>query len=391
MSSQSLFKSAREQLLIERQLRTYSFQSLMLDMAIGAIDPITYLPGVRERTIMEIFGPNQTGKTLLAENLMESVLTRDPNFYALFLSTEESKVERFMMRGLDIDRIRMWNYSSRDSKGELIPAISALDMAAELIYKDKDCRLVIIDSVKALTTPEEQKKDVDDRTIAVREHILTSYLRKHLSQNNSNAICLLINQTSQTIKTMGRNPEVGYNFKEYTSGGLFSNHVCDVRIDCDSTLIEGKEKHSVTQMNPGIGYNFFFKLIKNKCCKSNSHTTNRRAVVEFYFDRGRFFRGKEVLDIAEHLGIIQQLSSKKEEREPGKAYASGHYYYFGDESINGYNNACEWLDSDPKGIVYREELEKLIVPRGEEFFSIPGTTNKKKAKELLDGKAGEEG
>ena len=142
--------NAKDQLDKERNLETFQTGSFMLDLAIGTIDKKTGLPGVRARTVLEAFGPNQTGKTLLAEMVALSVLNRNSKYKIFWLFSEEPNLERMDALGLDLERVIPWSYGSCDDADNIRLAGEGLDMACEYVKKDPFVKMVVIDSIKAL-------------------------------------------------------------------------------------------------------------------------------------------------------------------------------------------------------------------------------------------------
>lgn len=97
-------RKASELVKQQANYRVYSTGSFMLDCAIGEKDPITGNGGIPERTIVEVFGKNQSFKTGLAEQLIKSVLNADPTNQAIVLYAEEPDMDRLESLGVDMDR-----------------------------------------------------------------------------------------------------------------------------------------------------------------------------------------------------------------------------------------------------------------------------------------------
>jgi len=351
----------------ENNLRTFSTGSFWLDLAIGKIDPITGLPGIPEKAICEFFGPNQTFKTGTVEQLMKSVLFADSSNKVLLIGAEEpifSRMERVLGKE-NLKRVSTWTFHGEDEDDEEAVRLAeeALGIAQDVVYKDKNYKLVIIDSIKALVSSKQMYdkknfRDINDQVIAQRANLMNDFVPKFIACNKSKAILFMTNQISESI---GPSFLTGENIKLKTSGGRGKEHFATLRVDCASVKIE-TEEHKLMNIKQSIGLKIFYTIIKNKYANISGY---RRAISEFSFEENRFLREREVLSMAEYLGLVET--------------ARGGWYTIDGQKFHGQDVAERYLYEHE---ITRQNLEKEIIKQSDDFF-VKTKANKTKAKDEL--------
>lgn len=334
----------------------------MLDCAIGEKDPIKGNGGIPERTIIEVFGKNQSFKSGTSEHLAKSILEDDKNNKVLFVYAEEPDMDRFQSIGVDMNRVHTLGcYEDEETKLQM--AERHLELAKKAV-QDPSVKLVVIDSIKALCSVKQLydkrgniKELEDEEQMAIRAKLVGEFIRD-FTQLNQRAILLMTNQVSDKI---GISYEVGPEFRVQTPGGRYKEYMAHLRIEASTRPIYTEREHALTGKRLLLGWEVWYRIIKNKYSKK---TGNRVAMSEFYFDPPGFRRGAEVLNCAEYLGIVQKSGSA--------------IYIVGEQKIRGYDNAVKTLQSDTK---LRESLEQQILLRSEELFLDKG--DDKSSEELL--------
>ena len=190
----------------------------MLDCAIGEKDPINGNGGIPERSIVEIFGKNQCGKTLTSEYLMKSVLEADEDNHVIVLYAEEPDMDRLDSLGIDKDRLHVLGcFEDEDTK--LQTAEKHLEVIKRAV-QDESVKLIVIDSLKALCSMKQiytKKGDIkeleDDEQMAIRAKLVGEFIRD-FSHLNKKAILFMTNQVSDQI---GISYEVGPEFRSQDS------------------------------------------------------------------------------------------------------------------------------------------------------------------------------
>lgn len=354
--------SAKELLEKERNLKTFSTGCLWLDLAIGKTDIETGLLGIPEGTICEFFGPNQTLKTGTAEQLTRSVLARNKNYYAIYILSEEPNVERMSGLGLDLDRIKVWTFVEDDSDEGIRKAEGGLDIVNQTVLTDPNCKLIVIDSIKALASEQElvdgkNLRSLSKDNMAPRAKLMNKFLNQFVASNKANAVLFMTNQISESI---GPDFLTGGNFKPKTSGGRGKEHIAFLRVECDSIKIETEDKHPLMNCKIQTGLQVFYTIHKNKFAKT---TGNRRAIASFSFAERRFLREKEILSLGCYLDVIE---------------TRGAYYVYDGVKVHGKEAMEKYLFEHPEQM---QKIEKEVVSKSELIFQLKA---KVKAEEVLN-------
>ncbi|HJD53676.1 MAG TPA: recombinase RecA [Candidatus Avibacteroides avistercoris] len=280
--------------------------SLTLDAALG-------VGGYPRGRIIEIYGPESSGKTTLAIQAIAEA--QKAGGVAAFIDAEHA-FDRFYAAKLGVDVDNLW--ISQPDDGE-----QALEITEQLI-RSAAVDIIVIDSVAALTPRAEIEGDMGDSKVGLQARLMSQALRKLTSAiSKTKTTCIFINQLREKIGMMFGNPET-------TTGGNALKFYASVRLDIRSagTIKEGEEV---------VGRETKVKVVKNKVAPPF-----RRAQFDMIFGEG-ISRVGEVVDLGTDLGIITK---------------SGAWYSFNDTKIGQGRDAVKQTLRD--NVELREEIEKLI-------------------------------
>jgi recombination protein RecA len=263
-------------------IKSISTGSLLIDEAIG----VNGLPCGR---IIEVFGPESSGKTTLA--LQTIAQAQKAGGICAFIDAEHALDPKYATNlGVNIDELII----SQPDFGE-----QALDIA-EMLIRSNAVDLIVIDSVAALVPKAELEGEMGDTHVGLQARLMSQALRKLTSIiHKSNAILLFINQIRQTISGMSFGP------KETTSGGKALKFYASVRLDIRK--IASLKKNEVH-----FGNRVCVKIVKNKVA-----APFKTVEVDLIFNEG-ISKELELLDMAIARNIIKQ---------------SGSWFSFGDAKL----------------------------------------------------------
>jgi recombination protein RecA len=270
--------------------------SLTLDIALG-------VGGLPRGRVVEVFGPESSGKTTLVYHVIAEAQRRGG--ICAFIDAEHAMDPAYAKRiGVDIDNLLV----SQPDTGE-----QALEIT-ELLIRSGALDVVAIDSVAALTPKAEIEGEMGDSHPGLQARLMSQALRKLAGTlNRTDTICLFTNQLREKIGVMFGNPET-------TSGGRALRFYASVRLDIRriETLKEGTE---------AFGNRVRVKVVKNKVAPPF-----KQAEFDIIYGTGFSWEGT-VLD----TGIEQKVVSK-----------AGSYFSFGDERLGqGRQNATAFLREHP--------------------------------------------
>lgn len=283
--------------------------SLSLDVALG-------IGGVPKGRIIEIYGPESSGKTTLALHIVSEV--QKTGGTAAYIDVENALDPLYAQAiGVDIDELLV----SQPDSGEA--ALGILDS----LVRSGAVDIVIVDSVAALVTQQEIDGDIGDAQVAGQARLMSQALRK-LSGSiaKSNCIVIFINQLRMKIGVVYGNPEV-------TSGGNALKYYASVRIDIrkSEALKTGTETY---------GNRVKCKVVKNKVAPPF-----RTAEFDILYGHG-ISKSGELIELGVELGIIEK---------------SGAWFYLdGERLAQGRENARIALENDPEKFA---EVEKKILDK----------------------------
>jgi recombination protein RecA len=283
--------------------------SISLNAALG-------VGGYPKGRIIEIFGPESSGKTTLAIHAIAEA--QKAGGIAAFIDAEHA-FDRFYAQKLGVDIENL--YISQPDNGE-----QALEIADQLI-RSAAIDIIVIDSVAALTPKKEIEGDMGDSAVGLHARLMSQALRKVTATiSKTNTTCIFINQLREKIGVMFGNPET-------TTGGNALKFYASVRLDI----------RRVTSIKDGdnvIGNQVRVKVVKNKVAPPF-----RKAEFEITFGEGISKIG-EIVDLGVELGIIKK---------------SGSWFSYGDSKLAQGRDATKALLKDNPELC--DELEVLIMEK----------------------------
>lgn len=270
--------------------------SLSLDIALG-------LGGLPKGRIIEVYGPESSGKTTVALHCVAEVQKRGG--IAGFIDAEHALDPVYARNiGVDIDNL----YISQPDCGE-----QALEIT-ETMVRSGAVDIVVVDSVAALVPKAEIDGDMGDSHVGLQARLMSQALRKLTAViSKSNCIVIFINQLREKVGVMFGNPET-------TTGGRALKFYSSVRLDVRRT-------ESLKQAGEIVGNHVRVKVVKNKIAPPF-----REAEFDIMFGQG-ISREGDVLDLAVNAGIVNK---------------SGAWYaYEGDKIGQGRENAKNYIHENP--------------------------------------------
>ena len=300
---------------ISVNVEALSTGSLSLDMALG-------IGGVPRGRIIEIYGPEASGKTTLALHVVASA--QKAGGEAAYIDVEHALEPAYAKAlGVDIDSLLI----SQPDTGE-----QALDIAESLV-RSGAIDLVVVDSVAALVPRAEIDGDIGDNHVGLQARMMSQAMRKlSASINKTKTIAIFINQLREKVGVMFGNPET-------TPGGRALKFYSSVRLDVrGNTQIKG----TGDQKDSNIGKETKIKVVKNKVAPPF-----KTAEVEIMYGEG-ISRTGELIKIASDLDIINK--------------AGAWFSYNGEKIGQGSENAKKYLADHPD--VFDEIDHKVRVHYG---------------------------
>ena len=288
------------------EIEAISTGALNLDIALG-------IGGIPRGRIIEIYGPESSGKTTLALHAVAEA--QKTGGEAAFIDAEHALDPSYAKKiGVDIDNLIV----SQPDTGE-----QALEIAEALI-RSGAIDIVVVDSVAALVPKAEIDGDMGDAHVGLQARLMSQALRKLAGTiNKTNATIIFINQLREKVGVMFGNPET-------TAGGRALKYYASVRMDI-------RRIEAIKQDGEVVGNRTRVKIVKNKVAPPF-----REAEFDIVYGKGISKEGS-VLDLAVDLDIIEK---------------SGSWFSYNGEKIGqGRENVKRQLAENPK---FMEEVEKKV-------------------------------
>ena len=280
--------------------------SLSLDIALG-------LGGVPKGRVIEVYGPESSGKTTVTLHMIAEVQKRGG--IAGFIDAEHALDPVYAKNiGVNIDEL----YISQPDSGD-----QALEIA-ETMVRSGAMDIIVIDSVAALVPRQEIEGDMGDSHVGLQARLMSQALRKLTPViSKSNCVVIFINQLREKVGVMFGNPET-------TTGGRALKFYASVRMDV-------RRIETLKQNGEMVGNRTRIKIVKNKIAPPF-----KEAEFDIMFGKGISKEG-DILDLATKLDLVNK---------------SGAWYaYNGDKIGQGRENAKIYLGQHPE---IMEELEEKI-------------------------------
>lgn len=279
---------------------------LSLDLALG-------LGGVPRGRVIEIYGPESSGKTTVALHMISEV--QKQGGIAGFIDAEHALDPVYAKNiGVDIDEL----YISQPDSGD-----QALEIA-ETMARSGAIDIIVIDSVAALVPKQEIEGDMGDSHVGLQARLMSQALRKLTPViSKSNCVVIFINQLREKVGVMFGNPET-------TTGGRALKFYASVRMDV-------RRIETLKQSGEMVGNRTRVKIVKNKIAPPF-----KEAEFDIMFGKG-ISRAGDILDLATGIDLIKK---------------SGAWYAYEGEKIGqGRENAKLYLENHPE---LMEELDRKV-------------------------------
>jgi recombination protein RecA len=287
-----------------------------------ALDIATGVGGIPKGKIIEIFGPESSGKTTLALHVIAEAQKRGG--IAVFIDAEHALDPKYAQKiGVDVDNL----YISQPDYGE-----QALEIAESLL-RSGAVDVIVIDSVAALVPKDELEGEIGEAHVGKQARLMAQALRKLKSlAHNANAAVIFINQLREKIGVMFGNPET-------TPGGRALKFFADMRLDV-RRIGDAKEGDNK------VGSRVRVKVVKNKLAPPF-----KEAEFDMIYGEG-ICKLCDLIDTASELGVIKK---------------SGAWYSYGETRLGqGRDQAKKFLQENPE---LAQEIEKKV----REVAKIAGT------------------
>ena len=270
---------------------------LSLDLALG-------LGGVPKGRVIEVYGPESSGKTTVALHMISEVQKRGG--IAGFIDAEHALDPVYAKNiGVDIDEL----YISQPDSGD-----QALEIA-ETMVRSGAIDIIVIDSVAALVPKQEIEGDMGDSHVGLQARLMSQALRKLTPViSKSNCIVIFINQLREKVGVMFGNPET-------TTGGRALKFYASVRMDV-------RRIETLKQSGEMVGNRTRIRIVKNKIAPPF-----KEAEFDIMFGKGISKEG-DILDLAANVDII--------------AKSGAWYSYNGNKIGQGRENAKTYLRDNPE-------------------------------------------
>ena len=306
-----------------REIDVISSGSLSLDICLG-------IGGYPKGRIIEIFGPESSGKTTFALHAIAEAQKKGGR--AAFIDAEHSLDPQYAAKlGVNINELLL----SQPDNGE-----QALEIC-EALVRSGAISVIVIDSVAALVPQAEIEGEMGDSHVGLQARLMSQALRKLSGViNKTNTIAIFINQLREKVGVMFGNPET-------TPGGRALKFYASIRLDI-------RRAEQIKLGTDIIGNKVSVKVVKNKMAPPF-----KNCVVDIMYGEGVSKEG-EIVDLASDIGVLEKGGS--------------WYSYKGEKLGQGKENVKELLKKDKK---LCDELEKKV----RDYYDVNG---KKINEEIID-------
>ncbi|WP_439290990.1 recombinase RecA [Lonepinella koalarum] len=315
-------------------VESISTGSIGLDVALG-------IGGLPMGRIVEIFGPESSGKTTLTLSVIAQA--QKAGKVCAFIDAEHALDPIYAAKlGVDVKEL----FISQPDNGE-----QALEICDALV-RSGAIDVIIVDSVAALTPKAEIEGDMGDSHVGLQARLMSQALRKLTGQiKNSNCLVVFINQIRMKIGVMFGNPET-------TTGGNALKFYSSVRLDI-------RRIGAVKEGDKIIGNDTRVKVVKNKLA-----APFRQAEFQILYGAGISKNGELI-----ELGVKQKLVNK-----------SGAWYAYNGEKIGqGKANAIKWLEANPEATAELEDkIKKALLENPEQALLPADDSDKDQSDEIND-------
>ncbi len=280
---------------------------LSLDLAIG-------VGGLPRGRIIEIYGPESSGKTTVALHCIAE--TQKAGGIAAFVDAEHALDPVYAKAlGVNLDEL----YVSQPDTGE-----QALDITASLV-NSKAVDIIVVDSVAALTPKAEIEGDMGDSHVGLQARLMSQALRKLTAITNKSKTCIIfINQLREKVGVMFGNPEV-------TAGGKALKFYASVRIDV-------RKSDALKDSQGAYGNHTKAKVVKNKVAPPF-----KTAEFDIIFGKG-ISKGSCLIDLGLQFDVLQKSGS--------------WFSYMGEKIAQGREKAVDYLENNAQ---VAEEIKNKIL------------------------------
>ena len=316
------------------QVDAISTGSLGLDMALG-------VGGVPRGRIIEVYGPESSGKTTLALHILAEAQKKGGD--VAFIDVEHALDPVYAEAlGVDINNLLV----SQPDTGE-----QAMEIC-EALVRSGAIDAIVVDSVAAMVPRAEIEGEMGDSHVGLQARLMSQAMRKLTSViGKTNTVCVFINQLREKIGVMFGNPET-------TTGGNALKFYASVRLDI-------RRVTSIKDGDQVVGNQVRVKVVKNKVAPPF-----KESEFDIMFGKG-ISREGDILDLAANTGIVNK---------------SGAWYSYNDAKIGqGRENAKQYLEEHPD--VYDEVKEKVRKAYGIDSKAIEERENPEKIKQEKEAAA----
>ncbi len=309
---------------LDMHVDAISTGSLALDLALG-------IGGVPRGRVTEIYGPESSGKSTLAQHILAQAQANGGT--VAYIDVEHALDPSYAQKcGVNVDQL----YVSQPDTGE-----QALEIC-EAMVRSGACDAVVVDSVAALVPRAEIEGDMGDPQMGLQARLMSQALRKLTGViSKTNTACIFINQLREKVGVVFGNPEV-------TPGGRALKFYSSVRIEIRRT-------ESLKQGTVIIGNRVKARIVKNKVAPPF-----RTAEFEILFNQG-ISRESDIIDLGVEMGIVKK---------------AGAFFSYGETRLGqGRENTREFLIGHPdlsKDIEERIRVQ-ATAPTGKFAAGVPGT------------------